>query len=86
MYAAVSCRVIFLLYEVVILLWDYTHHDKEELLQHRLADWGVWYHFNSVHIHQAATLCQGLGIYRSIKQSFCLQKLTIFEQLLVSQC
>lgn len=30
MYAAVSCRVIFLLlYEVVILLWDYTHHDKK---------------------------------------------------------
>ena len=86
MCAAVGCRVIFLLYEVVILLWDYMHHDKEQPPQHRLTDWGLWYHFNSVHIHQAATLCQGLGIYRSIKRNFCLQKLTMFEQLLVSQC
>lgn len=39
MHAAVCYCVVFLLFEVFILLWDYMHHLKEEPPQHGLTDW-----------------------------------------------
>ena len=71
----------------IIFLWDYMHHlKKSHPSRDSKAGSVASFHCNPAHMHPAATLCQRLGPYRSIRGSFCPRNLTIFSKLLVSQC